>query len=326
MRLPEEKKSPTPEPPRSQLNHYDFPAFLALADSERDGWRWDGILPVSGTVLVVGQPHAGKTTLVAALAAAMSAKLNLAGRTVRPGRLLLASLEHQARDVAKTLAAAARGAGIAPAELRVAVVRAPLDLDNPEHFDELDRIASKRKARVIVIDPFRRSSRIDENRAEDVSVYCQSLQRLTRNGKRLVIVIHHLTKNGELPRGSMDFVASVDSWIKVTRSRKDVVTIDATHHGAAPLSLRLVVSRDDDKLLVEEEPKGTVGVPDKLKEQVLVAIEANPESGRRDIRAAVRSKIHASHELVDRAVDELATEGLIENVGTGVKHKWVLHR
>jgi hypothetical protein len=309
---------------KRKLKRYTFGEFRALTAKERDGWRWDGLLPASGTMLLVGQPHAGKTTLVAALAAAMSGSRELAGRRVKTGRMLLVSLEHQGRDLVKALAAAARGAGVKEDDLQVEIVRAPLDLDNDDEVAALGRSAKAAKAQVIVIDPLRRSTRIDENRAEDVSAYCKSLQRLTRNGRRLVIVIHHLTKNGDLPRGSMDFIASTDSWMRVTRTKKDVVTIEATHHGSAPISMRLVVSRDDDKLIVDEEPDGTAMVPDKLKDCVLRAIENKANMGRRMLRIAVRSMFKASHDLIDRAADELAAEKRIENVGVGNKHRWVL--
>ncbi len=239
--------------------------------------------------------------------------------------MLLISLEHAGSDLVNALAAAARGAGVEDCDLQVQTVRDLVDLDSPDDIDAVDRLASEAQARVIVIDSFRRSTRTDENRAEDVSLYWRTLQRLTRNGERLVIVIHHLTKNGDLPRGSMDFVAAAGSWIRLTR-KKDIVKLEATHHGAAPISLSLVVIRDEDKLTLEVPAAGvagtSAGASAKVKSEVLRVIENKPGMGLRAIREAVRSTTAVAHTAIDEAVDALEAEERIRNAGTATKHAW----
>ena len=255
-------------------------------------------------------------------------KPKLAGRRVTRGNAIIAALEHGGRSLMNVLNAALHGAGAA--KLRVRIVTR-LDLDDVEQVDDLLAEAQRTKTRVIVIDPFRASTRADENSADQVRNYGHALRRLTDGGRRLVILIHHLWKdrrhatwlNG-LP-GTRLMVGFASA------RRRAIMTLHVTHHGAPAVSRSSCKPCwDDDKLTLEEiaTPPGKpdAGEPfdDALKDTIVEIITASPGATMRKIREGVRAKkiVHAGNDAIDAAVDELAAEKTIENRGTGSRHSW----
>ena len=308
----------------SALLVYSWREFRQLAQARRRGWRWDGILPATGIVLMTGEAFAGKSTLIAALAAAMSCdegeKGSLAGRRVRRGKMLYAWLEHSAEDVETTFAKAEAGAGAQGLSLKIV---AGLDLDNDAHVAQLERIATRSKARVIVIDPFRRSTRADENRAEEISAYANILRRLAGDD-RLVIVIHHDQKNGHRPRGSTDFMAMTDTWISVAL-RDDRLRLKVTHHARSKVDLTVRVRHEEGRVTLEEASAAVgsgSGDNGSIEGAVLDVITNEPGMGMRRLRQAVTAKVKTSHDRIDEAVKSLSKSSVIENRGSAGKHQW----
>ena len=300
---------------------YSYDEFCAMGDKEPKGWRWDQLLPLSGTALIVGPAFSGKSTLVAVLAAGMRNGDEVGGHAVRKGGMVIAFLEHTARDFSTKLRSAATAMGIA--KPRVKIVR-ELDLDDPSQVAQLDEIATNAKARVIVIDSFRRSTRADENGSQDVSHYGKALAQLTHNGERLVIAIHHPGKNGDI-RGSTDFAAMVDSVVRVSRTG-DMMTLRATHHNAAEFNLKLRVRQDDARITVEDggtTASATAIIQPELRTLIFEIVRDAPGITARKIRDAVRTtKTRTSHEAIKRVVVELLADGTIENRGSDKSHAY----
>ena len=79
--------------------------------------------------------------------------------------------------------------------------------------------------RLLVLDPFVRLHRIDENDAGQVSALLGYLRELQREHDVAVLVVHHARKNGSAGqsgqslRGSGDFFAWADSLLYVRRPR-----------------------------------------------------------------------------------------------------------
>src|SRR5467141_2208876 len=104
------------------------------AQAQPGGWLWHDVLPSTGMTLLYGGPHTFKSTLIAALAAAIEAEPEppqLAGRPVQAGVMAIAALEHTDRDWSTLLDEAASGAGLP--YLLASIIRPPFDI-----FDDAD--------------------------------------------------------------------------------------------------------------------------------------------------------------------------------------------
>ncbi len=305
---------------RPKLNTFGWEDFEELANERPQRWLWDGILPAFGVVLLVGPAFVGKTSLVAMLAAAMLKTATLAGRAVTEGKMILTAVEHLPSDLWKTMVAAARGAGAQKPE-NVIFLRG-FDLDDDEQVEALARVAQRTAAAVIVIDPIRRVTRLDENNSADVSGMHRQLQKLGPE-KRLIIVVHHFGRNREV-RGSTDFEAGVDTVVRLS-GKNDRLLVHAVHHGAPEVQLALDINRTEDSIAAVET------VDDRLDEVTEAVLQILPTQGGggaglgvRDVRKAMRDKkLSFRNDQIDAALKDLERRHMAKNEGGKGKHAWV---
>jgi DNA-binding PadR family transcriptional regulator/archaellum biogenesis ATPase FlaH len=206
--------------------------FYALAASERQGWFWEGILPGSGVVLLAGEPRVGKTVLAALIVGAASTGGMVLDRRVGQRRVLYFHLEHNRRDLAAKLQAVEKQLRITGLDVHVGL---SLDLDDEEQVNALASKADQLGVGVIIIDTIRRATRISENVPEHVAELGRRLRLLTGGGKRLVLVLHHFNKSGQI-RGTTDFAAAADSTVELHRQGPGVL-LHAGHHDAEDIKI-----------------------------------------------------------------------------------------
>ena len=108
-------------------------------------------------------------------------------------------------------------------------------------------LALVHKPKLLVLDPYVRLQRADENDVRQVSAILSALRELSRTFQVAVALVHHARKNAaQLPgqglRGSGDFWAWGDSNLYIGRRRNGLLL--TVEHRAAPapppLSLHLV--------------------------------------------------------------------------------------
>lgn len=319
---------PPISPQAGALKLYSFAEFKELAEAERTGWLWEGVLPTSGVVIFAGHPFAGKTVLLSILIGAASSEDEnvavVAGRTVARARVLYASLEHNLKPLAEHLEKAARTHG---AEAPDVLLMTELSIDDEVTLAEIARRADEQDVDVIVVDSLRRATVAQENSADDVGSMAKRLRPLVGNGKRLVILVHHLSHDHRI-RGSTDLSAQVDSTVIVER-RGAISRITATHHHAPDISFTYAVEMND--TVLRAVPAGTSGTPAdegelgrRIEAAILRALDGGARHGTRALREAVARAVNgAAHDEVDRARDRLAAAGRIRNEGTRSRHAWV---
>ncbi len=186
----------------------DGDTFIEQAARSQPEWTWHQLMPLTGIVMLAGDPFVGKTVLAVLLGVHSTIGAKLAGREVATGNVLYAKLEHLDADFADQLRQAKRGAGD-PSLATSFFITKSLDLDDTDSLAAFKSLADEVKADVIIIDSLRRASRMDENSSQDAAEVMRRLQELTGDGTRLVVVLHHLAKNSGSPRGSGDFLAGV---------------------------------------------------------------------------------------------------------------------
>jgi len=157
----------------------------------------------------------------------------------KPGRVLLFAAEDALHVVRRRVVGICAVAGRRIEDLDLQVVTAPsLRLDLEADRQRLDRTVAALRPRLLVLDPFVRLHRIDENASGDVAPLLAFLRTLQRTYELAVVIVHHARKGaatqraGQALRGSSEFHAWGDSNLYLRRNDGHLqLTIE---HRAAP--------------------------------------------------------------------------------------------
>jgi AAA domain len=194
--------------------------------------------------IVGGEPKCCKSFLALDLAVAVASGAPCVRRfaVARPGRVLLFAAEDALHVVRQRLAGIARAAGRDLAELDIHVITAPsVRLDIERDRDALTATVDKLRPRLLVLDPFVRLHRIDENQSGEVAPLLAYLRELQRRYHVAVVLVHHARKGGakmragQALRGSSEFHAWGDSNLYLRR-HGDQLTLSVEHRAAAAIS------------------------------------------------------------------------------------------
>jgi hypothetical protein len=232
----------------------DALAVLRAADLEEQAaercWLIEGLWAEGGVGIVGGEPKCCKSYLALDCAVAVASGRPALGRfsVKEPGRVLLFAAEDALGVVKKRLAGIAEAADVSFSELEVFVITVPqLRLDLEADRQRLQATVEQLQPRLLVLDPFVRLHRIDENLAHDVSPILGYLRGLQRAYGCAVMLVHHAKKGasgargGQALRGSSELHAWGDSNLYLKRKGQELQL--SVEHRAAPgidgLSLEL---------------------------------------------------------------------------------------
>ena len=227
-----------------------------LADSpEQRRWLVDGLWSEEAVGIIGGEPTCCKSFLALDLAVAVAAGTPCLRRfaVTNPGRVLIYPAEDALHVVRRRLEGICAAAGTGLAELDVQVITTPsLRFDLDADRARLDETIAKLKPRLLILDPFVRLHRIDENVSGDVAPLLAFLRELQRRHAVAVAVVHHARKGagtiraGQALRGSSEFHAWGDSNLYL---RRDSIVLTAEHRAAAAIpSVTLELAECDDAL------------------------------------------------------------------------------
>jgi hypothetical protein len=205
--------------------------------------------------IVGGEPKCCKSFLALDLAVAVASGAPCLRRfsVPQPGRVLLYAAEDALHVVRSRLEGICAAAGIGLRELDVHVITAPtLRLDLPADRGRLEQTVADLAPRLLVLDPFVRLHRIDENASGEVAPLLAYLRELQRRHNLAVLLVHHAKKSGgrlragQALRGSSEFHAWGDSNLYLRRDGPNLTL--TVEHRAAPsmpaIDLELVPRHD----------------------------------------------------------------------------------
>jgi len=157
---------------------------------------WDDRLPYGSFCLLEGRKETGKSTVMAALAAALTAGRRLPGRTGRErAGVLWCQIEDDPRKTLRPRLEAA-GANLDRIHLVGRDKNRRVRIQLPEDTEALGQLASDKQARLIVIEPLasfvRSSLRIGDE--QDCRLALEPLVQLAQDQDLLVMAQRHLTK------------------------------------------------------------------------------------------------------------------------------------
>lgn len=279
--------------------------------------------------IVGGEPKCCKSFLALDLAVAVASGAPCLRRfpVIRTGRVLLFAAEDALHVVRQRLAGIARAAGHDLADLDIQVITAPsIRLDVERDRDALTATVARLRPRLLVLDPFVRLHRIDENLAGEVAPLLAYLRELQRTFHIAVLLVHHARKGGakmragQALRGSSEFHAWGDSNLYLRRHGEQL-TLSVEHRAAASISavsLQLDTAEEAVALAALDRAAPAPGTPPatdiSAAQRILAALEdaAAPLSA-----TALRQRCQIRNATLQAALAVLVADGKVRRDRAG---------
>jgi AAA domain len=259
------------------------PAYRLAERAEESRWLVTGLWGEQAVGIVGGEPKCCKSFLALDLAVAVAAGTPCLRRFAvsHPGRVLLYAAEDALDIVRRRLEGICAAAGLRLADLDVQVITAPsVRLDVDLDRKSLAETVAALQPRLLILDPFVRLHRIDENASGEVAPLLAYLRELQRRHAVAVLVVHHAKKGagraraGQALRGSSEFHAWGDSNLYLRRDGDDL-SLSVEHRAAPSISgMSLQLAQRGDALALEVLDRSTpqAPVPSSVDERIAAAL------------------------------------------------------
>jgi len=289
-------------------------------------WLVESLWARAGVGIIGGSPKSCKSFLALDLALSVASSTPCLGcfHVADPGPVLVYFAEDPPGVVRQRLNALTRQRDLQLSDLSLHVITATglrLDRDRDQH--RLDRTLAALHPRLLLLDPFVRLHRINENDAGEVSRVLAFLRELQRQHDLAVMVVHHTRKNGPAGvqagqglRGSGDFHAWTDSALYLRHKRDQLVL--TTEHRAAPappsLALSLATTPTGDAHLEIVDPDRDPPADPDLPVRILDTLD---QLGAAATRETLRATLRIRNERLGPALQHLAASGDIVRTPDG---------
>jgi len=305
------------------------PAHLLDLVSPEQRWLIEGLWGAEAVGILGGEPKCCKSFLALDMAVAVASATPCLRRfpVARAGRVLLFAAEDSPTIVRQRLEGICTTCGLHLADLDLQVITAPtvrLDLEiDRNHLEDTVRAL---RPTLLVLDPFVRLHRIDENVSAEVAPLLDYLRGLQRRYQTAVVLVHHARKGGahmragQALRGSSELHAWGDSNLYLRRTGQgDGLTLAIEHRAAASsegLALHLLAHGDGLALHLDDQtPSGHADpVPSSAVDRVdAILAEASAPLSLKALRAS--AKMRAA--TVSDALASLVTQGRAQRTDKG---------
>ena len=173
------------------------PAWQLSGRAPESRWLVTGLWSSEAVGIVGGEPKCCKSFLALDLAVAVASGAPALRRfpVAAPGRVLLYAAEDALHIVRARLEGVCAAADCRLQDLDIQVITAPsVRLDLPADRDALERTVADLKPKLLILDPFVRLHRIDENSSGEVAPLLAYLRELQRRHALAVLLVHHAKK------------------------------------------------------------------------------------------------------------------------------------
>ncbi|MGH9121181.1 MAG: AAA family ATPase, partial [Acidimicrobiales bacterium] len=198
-------------------------------------------------------------------------------------------------------------------------------LDVETDVASLEAAIAQHSPKLLILDPFVRLHRIDENSSAEVAGLLDRLRQIQRRHGVAILIVHHAKKNGgsarggQALRGSSEFHAWVDSLLYLKRAGKGELRLSVEHRAAPsmPDAVPLALVEEAPKLSLEimeggedEEPSPPARSPE---ERILAVLAAGTPMTTKALRDACGMKTAR----VCEALDALVAVGRVSRTAAG---------
>lgn len=293
---------------------------------EETRWLVSDLWAEEAVGIVGGEPKCCKSFLALDLAVSVATGTPALGRfrVARAGRVLLFAAEDALSVVRRRLEGIVRARSLDFAALDVGVITEPvLRLDLERDRAALIQTIERWRPRLLVLDPFVRLHRIDENAVAEVAPLLAFLRALQRQYQTAVLLVHHARKGashlraGQALRGSSELHAWGDSNLYLSR-KTELLTLAIEHRAAAspsPLTLELATQANAVALrIAEETPAPEVPQTPSAEQRITSALAraAGPLSQRQ-----LRDLCQMRAANLARTLVALTEQGTLERTDAG---------
>lgn len=289
-------------------------------------WLISQLWAAQAVGIIGGAPKCCKTYLALEIALAVaSGKPCLEQFSVpKPGPVLLYAAEDSPCQVRARLLGLALARGIDFRSLPIFLILADqlrLDLQIDKH--RLAQAIEKYQPRLLILDPFVRLHRLDENSAMEVSALLADLRAFQRRFHLAVLLVHHTRKSnseasGQTLRGSSDLHAWGDSNLYLRRAQDQIILAVEHRAARAPDPIALILTGDDAPHLQIAALTHQLQQPD-LPRKVLDALGQHPAPlTQYQLRCALKVR----NQALTAVLRELLAENRISRLNGG----WSLPR
>ena len=283
------------------------PAWRLASRADEQRWLVTGLWSEQAVGIVGGEPKCCKSFLALDLAVSVASGTSCLRHfpVPHPGRVLLYAAEDALHVVRRRLEGICAAAGCQLRNLDVQVITVPTRrLDLPADAQALERTVQQLKPRLLILDPFVRLHRIDENASGEVAPLLAYLRELQRRHSISVLVVHHAKKSsgrirpGQALRGSSEFHAWGDSNLYLRRSL-NTLTLTIEHRAAAsPPTLTLELQTQGEALALQlaqalaDATPASASVDERITAALMDAGHAVPVSELRNLCRVRNATLH----------------------------------
>jgi hypothetical protein len=288
-------------------------------------WLIEDLWAEQAVGIIGGEPKCGKSFLALDLLVAVASGAPCLRRfpAVRRGPVLLYAAEDALHLVRTRLEGLCRIAAVSLRDLPIHVITAPsLRLDRADDRQQLHATIGALRPLVLVLDPFVRLHRVDENASSEVAPLLAYLRELQRGFALAVVLVHHARKGagavrgGQALRGSSELHAWGDSNLYLRRI-EDRLLLSIEHRAAPSITGLPLVLRDHDGAVALQLVDPTLA-PREPPLTPIARIEAVLEhSGRPMTLPELRAACHMRTTSVCQALATLTTQGRVQKAATG---------
>lgn len=300
--------------------------LLAARPAERR-WLIEGLWAEEAVGIVGGEPKCCKSFLALDMAVAVASGTACLRQfaVARPGRVLLFAAEDALHVVRHRLDGICRAAGVQLADIDIQVITAPsVRLDVEADRKSLAETVAALKPRLLILDPFVRLHRIDENVSGEVAPLLAYLRELQRRHQLAVVVVHHARKGaskaraGQALRGSSEFHAWGDSNLYLRRVGEQLTLAVEQRAAASTSGIALRLHAEGEVVALEttaepatnQAPEPAPDVEERVAQILLAATAPLTVTEIRSLCRVRNSTLHA-------ALVALAAAGRVQRSATG---------
>jgi len=292
-------------------------AFELDACAEEKRWMVESLWADQAVGVVGGEPKCCKSFLALDMAVAVASGAPCLRRfpVTKTGRVLLFAAEDAQHIVRRRLEGIALAARVDFVSLDIHVITTPvIRLDMKADQSRLQDAVDAVQPKLLVLDPFVRLHRIDENAASEVAPLLSYLRELERRFHTAVLLVHHARKRaghargGQALRGSSEIHAWGDSNLYLRRNNDDLFL--SIEHRAAPstdnLALELKTCGAALALQVAEEPPSSPTSPSpSVRERIEQALsDASRPLTLKQLRSACMIRMETLCGALKPLIDE----------------------
>jgi hypothetical protein len=290
------------------------------AIAPEDAWLIDGLWGAHHVGVLGGPPKTTKTWLALDMAISVASGTPCLGRftCARPGPVLLFAAEDSEEMLRRRIDSLCASRALSLPDIPLYVITEPsLRLDLPSYQQKLSQTLAAVKPELLILDPFVRLHRQNENDAGAVSALLGYLRELQRRHLSAVLLVHHTRKNGTSSspgnslRGSSDVHAWGDDMLYLRRDADHLVLVieHRSCKSPEPVTLQLVDGDTPHLKVIDLAPKSRLGIHDAL---LSTLSRSSPMT-----RTALRDQLRVRNHDLGLALEQLERAGRITSTPSG---------